>query len=267
MGRPTGLEALLVDLDGTLVDSHRGRADALQALDDLCVQTYGSTSGALVTALDCKLAEMWQSSPFAAEFEELGFVKSDVLWSRFEGASTTMEAIRDWAPSFRSGVWTSVSRELGTPDRGAELLARSFVHERESRVQAFEGARSALQALSTRFHLALVSNGPADLQRAKLAASDLSQFFDRVIISGEVGVAKPRPGIFTVALESLGCPPQAAIMVGDDWRNDVEGARRAGVDAIFIARERVDGCPGSSADRAAAATTIRCFADVPALLM
>jgi putative hydrolase of the HAD superfamily len=267
MAAPTELEALLVDLDGTLVDSHRGRADALHALDDLCVHTYGSTSGALLNALECKLADLWQSSPFDAEFEELGFVKSDVLWSSFEGASTTMGAIRDWAPSFRSGVWTSVSRELGIPDRGAELLARSFVHERESRVRAFEGARSALQALSTRFRLALVSNGPADLQRTKLAASDLGRFFERVIISGEVGVAKPRPRIFTLALESLGCPPQAAMMVGDDWRNDVEGAKRAGVDAIFVERERAAGCDRSSADRTAVAATIKCFADVPALLL
>jgi putative hydrolase of the HAD superfamily len=267
MGVPTGLEALLVDLDGTLVDSHRGRADALHALDELCVQTYGSTSGALLRSLECKLAELWQSSPFAAEFEELGFVKSDVLWSSFEGASTTMEAIRDWAPSFRSDVWTSVSRELGIPDRGAEFLARSFVDERESRVRAFEGTRSALQALSTRFRLALVSNGPADLQRTKLARSDLSGFFDRVIISGEVGVAKPRAGIFTSALESLGCAPQGAIMIGDDWRNDVDGAKRAGIDAIFVARERVAGSDGSSADRTAAAATVECFADVPAVLM
>jgi putative hydrolase of the HAD superfamily len=258
------VEALLVDLDGTIVDSKRGRAEALQALDELCVQTYGSANGALKGALEGKLADMWRSSPFAGQFEELGFVKSDVLWSGFDGESATMRAIRDWAPSFRRGVWTSVSRVLGIPDRVAEQLQGSFVNERKSRVRAFEGARSALQALSTRFRLALVSNGPADLQRIKLAAGDLSGLFDRVIISGEVGVAKPRPGIFTLALESLGCAPQGALMIGDDWRNDVEGARAAGVEAIFVDLDRVG---GSRADRTAAAATVRCFADVPALLM
>jgi phosphoserine phosphatase len=258
------VEALLVDLDGTLVDSKRGRAEALQALDELCVQTYGSPHGALKGALESTLADMWRSSPFAGQFEQLGFVKSDVLWSGFDGESATMRAIRDWAPSFRTGVWTSVSRVLGMPDRIAAELERSFVNERKSRVRAFEGARSALQALSARFRLALVSNGPGDLQRIKLAASDLSGLFDRVIISGEVGVAKPRPEIFMLALESLGCAPQGALMIGDDWCNDVEGARLAGVEAIVVDRDRVS---GSRAERSAAAATVRSFAEVPALLM
>jgi putative hydrolase of the HAD superfamily len=150
------------------------------------------------------------------------------------------------------------------PDRAAAQLERSFVTERKSRVRVFDGAKSALQALSARFRLALVSNGPGDIQRIKLAAGGLSGLFDRVIISGEVGVAKPRPEIFTLALESLECPPQAALMIGDDWCNDIEGARLAGVEAIVVDRDRVG---GSRADRSAAAATVRCFAEVPALLI
>jgi putative hydrolase of the HAD superfamily len=258
------VEALLVDLDGTIVDSKRGRAEALQALDEFCVGTYGLPNGALIGALESKLAGMWRSSPFAREFEELGFVKSDVLWSGFDGESATLGAIREWAPSFRNRVWTSVSCVLGMPAGGAEQLERSFVTERRSRVPVFEGARSALQALGARFRLALVSNGPGDLQRLKLAASDLSGLFDAVIISGEVGVAKPRPGIFTLALQSLGCTPQEALMIGDDWCNDVEGARLAGVGAILVDRDHAG---GSRADRGAAAATVRSFAEVPALLI
>jgi phosphoserine phosphatase len=258
------IEALLIDLDGTLVDSRRGRAEALKALDELCVRTYRSANGALLSAIESTLEQMWQSSPFAAEFDALGFVKSDVLWSGFAGASATMEAIREWAPSFRTGIWTSVTRDLGIPDRGAELLELSFVHERTKRIRAFEGATSALEALRTRFRVALVSNGPADLQRTKLAAAGLSGLFDRVVVSGEVGVAKPRSGIFTVALEGIGCAPEAAIMIGDDWRNDVEGARRAGVEAIFV---ECAGARGSPADRTSAVAVVERFADVPALLM
>ena len=107
----------------------------MRALDELCVQTFGSQNGALKGALESKLADMWRSSPFAGRFEELGFVKSDVLWSGFDGESATMRAIRDWAPSFRKAVWTSVSRALGMPDRVAAELERSFVNERESRVR------------------------------------------------------------------------------------------------------------------------------------
>ncbi len=57
------------------------------------------------------------------------------------------------------------------------------------------------------------------------------------VISGEVGIGKPEPGIFLLALERLGVSPQAAVMVGDSLARDIQGAQRAGIKAVWLNRE------------------------------
>lgn len=59
---------------------------------------------------------------------------------------------------------------------------------------------------------------------------------DFVLASGAVGLAKPDPAFFRLAASRVGVPPVEALMVGDSYRADVEGARAAGMDAILIRR-------------------------------
>ena len=93
------------------------------------------------------------------------------------------------------------------------------------------GALAGLRRLGLR--LAVVSNSNGTL-RAKLARLGLDASFDLMIDSCEVGVEKPDPGIFTLALERLGVSAGAALHVGDFYHIDVVGARAAGVDAWLI---------------------------------
>jgi putative hydrolase of the HAD superfamily len=66
----------------------------------------------------------------------------------------------------------------------------------------------------------------------------LTRLVDFVVISAEVGVRKPDPGIFRLALEKAGVRPDEAIHVGDLPEEDAEGARRAGVTPVLIDRRR-----------------------------
>jgi putative hydrolase of the HAD superfamily len=58
--------------------------------------------------------------------------------------------------------------------------------------------------------------------------------FDLALASGEVGVRKPEPGIFTTALERIGATPGEALYVGDNYWADVVGALRAGVTPVLL---------------------------------
>jgi putative hydrolase of the HAD superfamily len=60
---------------------------------------------------------------------------------------------------------------------------------------------------------------------------------DAVVISAELGVAKPDPAIFNAALERLGAVAGDALHVGDSIEADVEGARAAGIEAVLVARD------------------------------
>ena len=74
--------------------------------------------------------------------------------------------------------------------------------------------------------VALVTNGPPDIQRLKLEQTGLAGHFSAVVISGELGRGKPDPAVFLSAVDALGAESSAAVMVGDSWERDVEGALR-----------------------------------------
>jgi HAD superfamily hydrolase (TIGR01549 family) len=98
----------------------------------------------------------------------------------------------------------------------------------------------ALEALQPHKTLALISNfdHPPHV-RTLLSETGLAEFFEAVVISGEVGVKKPDPRVFAPAFERTGLQPHEVVFVGDT-EGDVEGARAAGVHPIRIQRGGVD---------------------------
>jgi putative hydrolase of the HAD superfamily len=65
---------------------------------------------------------------------------------------------------------------------------------------------------------------------------ELDRYVEFVLPSGAVGVAKPNPAFFAMALESADVAPQDGLMVGDSYRADVRGAWAAGMDAVWLNR-------------------------------
>jgi len=100
----------------------------------------------------------------------------------------------------------------------------------------YADTQPALAALRDRgIILAVISNFDSRLYRV-LQAFHLSEFFSSVIISTEVGAAKPDAQIFTSALQNLQLPPEAVWHVGDSRKADGEGARSSGLYPILISR-------------------------------
>ncbi len=91
-----------------------------------------------------------------------------------------------------------------------------------------------------------------------LAGSGLLELVDGVVTSADAGSAKPDPGIFARALELAGASAGSSVHVGDSPDKDVEGARRAGIRPVLVAR---DGAP-----RAAGVESIATLAELPALV-
>lgn len=83
---------------------------------------------------------------------------------------------------------------------------------------------------------AILSNFDSRLY-AVLKALDLEKYFDSVTISTEVGVAKPDPKIFSIALAKYNCSPADAWHIGDSVTEDYEAAKAAGLKGILLRRE------------------------------
>jgi len=79
----------------------------------------------------------------------------------------------------------------------------------------------------------LLSNAFSDLRRVVTETWMFADAFDEMVISAEVGVVKPDPRIYHLALERLEASPEAAVFI-DDFRRNVEGARAVGLNAIHF---------------------------------
>jgi len=88
-----------------------------------------------------------------------------------------------------------------------------------------------MQELCEKIPVVLLTNGITVIQKKRLAASPLKDWVQGVVISQEVGVSKPDPRIFEIALGGL--DPRDALMIGDGITSDVMGANNAGVDVCW----------------------------------
>jgi putative hydrolase of the HAD superfamily len=96
------------------------------------------------------------------------------------------------------------------------------------------GVREALARLKAAgIRMAVVSNSEGTVE-AMLKSVGLAPYLETVVDSWVVGVAKPDPAIFRIALDRLGVPASAAVMLGDVPAIDVEGARAAGITPILL---------------------------------
>ncbi len=102
--------------------------------------------------------------------------------------------------------------------------------------QVYPEVPEALAALRRAdLRLAIISNFDVRLT-AVCAGLDLLPAVDAVLIAAEAGAAKPDAGIFHSAIRRFGVRPEQAVHVGDSWRDDVEGARAAGLTAVHLQR-------------------------------
>ncbi|MDX6301002.1 MAG: putative hydrolase of the superfamily [Nocardioidaceae bacterium] len=98
--------------------------------------------------------------------------------------------------------------------------------------------RAALAAArAAGWSLAVVTNGPTDVQSRKVEASGLADLVDALCISEEVGARKPEPLIFETAARRSGATLQGAWMVGDNLDADIAGAQRVGARSVWVKRD------------------------------
>ena len=119
---------------------------------------------------------------------------------------------------------------------------RSFIFETfaETAVPFPFAKPMLLQLKKDGYRVALMTNGQHALQYKKLALTGLRNVFDSVIVSGDVGVEKPDAEIFRMMCDRLSVKPNEAVYVGDNPVCDIDGAKKAGLYAIWIRSTRVE---------------------------
>lgn len=150
------------------------------------------------------------------------------------------ELHRDGPVTLESALKRALLRLGQRPPLDLGSTARAFVRAYAEDVRPAPGAAELLGRLrGAGVPLALVSNGPVDMQRSALRALGFEELFDTVLVSGdpEVGARKPAARIFSLACAALAAPPAETLMVGDSPASDVGGARAYGMQAVLLGPE------------------------------
>lgn len=174
-------------------------------------------------------------------------------WLRYQGVSIDPEALRD---EYRRRIRRVMSRsEEKYPEVRVEEIFRGICEDHrlweiDDLVVGISAARAFRAASMRRFrsfpetvrlldHLGyvakgIVSNGQRVFSEVELKYLDLHHRFDVIVFSSDVGFKKPDPRIFRVALDAMSLEPEDALFIGDSFENDILGAKKAGMQAMFI---------------------------------
>ena len=91
-----------------------------------------------------------------------------------------------------------------------------------------------LKRLKDKYKLGLLSNGMPKMQHNKIDNSNIKQYFDEIIVSGDINIHKPDKRIFEIMADKLGVKCEECVYVGDVFANDVLGATRANMVPIWL---------------------------------
>lgn len=138
--------------------------------------------------------------------------------------------------SVRNGM--KAMREAGKHGASEELsirIADRFSQFREERMELFPGVHDAVDALRAHgVRLALVTNGAAETQRAKVVRFALQERFDHIQIEGEHGFGKPDEQAYLHAMKSLGVGPRDTWMIGDNLEWEIVAPQKLGIYSIWM---------------------------------
>lgn len=212
--RPEGLSRLprvvLFDMDDTIFDHSLTCRDALARL-------RSKTPGLRGRPVDELWAEYGRLLELVHPDIARGVLTLDearterfVRLARYCGGSVSVAEAREWSRMYRANYQT----------------LRRLV----------PGARRLLERLHGRTMLGVVTNNQVAEQEEKVAHFGLNDLIDFLVVSEGVGVSKPDPRIFALALGRASAVPGDAVMIGDSWENDIRGARAAGIPAVWFNR-------------------------------
>ncbi len=146
-------------------------------------------------------------------------------------------------------------------DADADVMANDYITGLGHHGELLPGAGELLDQLAPQATLALLSNGIGAVARAKIGRLDLDRYFDAIVISGEVGVAKPHPEIFDIVFDQLGRPDKATtLMIGDSLTSDMAGGIAFGIDTCWYAPAAPDGAPSDATYR------VTSLSEIPAIV-
>jgi N-acylneuraminate-9-phosphatase len=216
------LKALFLDLDETLCDTHSATEQAKLLMGQALAAQYG------------------------AEFDGKGLAQAYAngiyrKWSDDQRARYLPIIDQQGEGAFRLQLIRDLLAEQGINDvseAAAQGLQSNFESDRMAAFDFYPGILDFLAEARKLFTLVVITNGPEYSQVPKVAAVNLAEHVDHIIIGGQEPEQKPARSIFDKALRLANCEAHEAIHVGDSLATDIAGAHSSGITSVWIQHQQ-----------------------------
>jgi putative hydrolase of the HAD superfamily len=203
---------IIFDADGTLFDYDRAESSALQ----LAFEHFG-----------------YDYNP---DYLEIYRKCNKKLWDAFELGDIEINTLK--VKRFELFLY-----EIGA-SINAGKFSQQYLHQLSASTYLIDGAEALLNSLAGKVGLILMTNGIKEVQRSRLGNSAIESYFSDIIISDEVGVAKPNKKIFEIALENMSIKDKSTVlMVGDNLSSDIKGGIDFGIDTCWYNPNQIETNP------------------------
>ena len=232
------IKAILFDLDDTLLVEENVVVESFLETSLLVEQEYGIDAQEFAKTARIKIREIWYQLPTIEYARKISISSWEALWAEFDTPQEEIQKLRSLAGQYRIDAWKNALKAFSIKDEKlVKKLAKTYPEIRKRKHILFPEAMEIVRVLHPLFRMAIVTNGIPDVQRGKIIKSGIGSFFESVVVSVEVGYAKPDSRIFQFALENMDITNNQAIMVGNNPERDVEGAGNAGIKSVWINRD------------------------------
>ncbi len=148
------------------------------------------------------------------------------IWKDFEKGLITAEELK--IERFRRFIIRI------NEDMDAKLFAEKYLEFLSETAFLIKGVENLLAELYKEYRMLLLTNGLAKVQRKRLSLSPIREYFEGIVISEELGIAKPDPRIFRHSLEILDFTEKdKVIIIGDSLSSDIKGGISYGIDTCW----------------------------------
>ena len=148
------------------------------------------------------------------------------IWKEFEEGKITQNTLK--VERFKR-----LSLELGI-NFDPQLFSERYMYHLAEASFLLDDVTALLDKLDGKLNLVILTNGLAYVQNRRIGKSSIAHYFSHIVISEEVGVAKPSPEIFEHTLKLIGQMDKSEVlMIGDSLTSDIKGGNNFGIDTCW----------------------------------
>ena len=151
---------------------------------------------------------------------------NEILWNRVEEKTLTVEEL--WKIR-----WNIIFERLNIDYDGVKFEKIFHVYLSKSHVP-MQGAKSLLETAKGKYRMFIASNAPKGQQEYRLSKENMLCCFERLFVSGDIGVFKPSKEFFDICIKSINVPKKEIMMIGDSYTADITGAYNAGIKTCWF---------------------------------